>query len=81
VSTEYYNPPDAVASIPGSKRVYAGASREQPRVPRGYKLVAVMDRLVYKCAPDVTDSDEYKHFYDQYYAGQFVTMDLYLVPE
>lgn len=59
--------------------VCSPSAGKQPHIPTGYKLVAIMDRLLYKAAADVTDPDEFKHFYDQYCEGQFLTMDLYLI--
>ena len=53
----------------------------QPQIPAGKRLIAIMDRLLYKAAPDVTDPNEFKHFFDQYAEGQFVGMLLYLVGE
>jgi len=51
----------------------------QPVIPNGYRLVAICDRIIYKVCPDVTDLTEYTEFYNQYYSGAFVSMDLYLI--
>jgi hypothetical protein len=48
-----------------------------PRQPILHRLVAVCDRLIFKQAVDVTDSEEYVLFYNQYRAGYLISFDLY----
>lgn len=63
------------------KGKYIGLSEKQPRLYHGMRLIAVLDKLLYKYAPDITSPDEYDHFYQQYASGQFVSMKVYQVPE
>ena len=53
----------------------------QPDIPEGQHLIAVMDRLIYKSCPDVTDPKEYQHFHNTLSEDAWVGMDLFLVPE
>jgi hypothetical protein len=41
------------------------------------RLVAVLDRLMFKLAVDVTDEGEYQYFYKDYYSGAAVSFNLY----
>ena len=79
MSTHYYDP-EKTSNI--GKQVYVDYNGNQPRVPSGHKLIAILNNNgLWKAAPDVTDPKEFKHFYDAYYSGMWLSMDLYLVPE
>ncbi len=56
-------------------------SNNQPLIPSGKRLIAVMNNGLYKIAPDVTRPSEYKEFYDCYAKGIWIAMHLYLLEE
>ena len=72
----YYNEQDVQAV--GIPTVRPGRGK-MPHIPNGYRLIAVCDRLVRKCCPDVTDPTDYAEFWGQYRRGSFVSMDLFLI--
>ena len=74
---ETYYDAEKVKAI--GKPVWSG--NKQPRIPNGHRLLAVMDRLIHKACPDVTNPDEFAHFYENYRQGYWVKMSLFLVPE
>jgi len=41
------------------------------------KLIAICDNGMFELAVDVSDQDEYDHFYEQYSQGLFLSMSLY----
>jgi len=72
----YYSP-EKVKQV--GERIWSG--ERQPVVVGPYRLIAVLDRGLWKCAPDVTDPKEYAQFYKSYYEGLFISMHVYKVHE
>ena len=61
--------------------VVAVPMNEQPPIPTGNILVAVMCNGIWSIAPDVTDKKEYEAFVKDYNQGNWLKMRSYLVPD
>lgn len=53
------------------KRIYS-----KPSYVRG-QLIAICDNGMFELAVDVSNQDQYDHFYEQYSRGMLLSMDLY----
>lgn len=51
----------------------------KPDCPDGCYLVAIVNNGVWAIAPDVTDPQEFKQFYDSYSQGNWLSFDVYSV--
>jgi len=74
---QYYDP-QKISEV--GKRVER-IGNKQPRIPAGHYLIAKLNNLLRDVCPDVTNLNEFQVFYDAYYAGYWVSMELYIVPE
>ncbi len=73
----YYNPLEVVQR---GTRINQLQQNERPFVREGEILVGIMDNGAWVIAPDLTDGREFKHFYEQYSQGYWVTMGVYALP-
>jgi hypothetical protein len=53
----------------------------QPTVQSGNRLIGVLEGLTREIAPDLTDPNEYKHFYENYAQGWWLNFQVFIVPE
>lgn len=63
------------------RKVLAVLMNKQPTIPDDSFLVAIMCNGVWAIAPEVTDINEYDMFVREYNRGNYLNMELYLVPE
>jgi len=70
-----------VEAVIGKGERILHTTKEQPLIFDDKVLVALVSNGLYVVAPDVTDPNEYQHFYDTYSQGWWLEMVLYNLPK